>query len=783
MDLLASGIFMAISTSFLVVKISPIFLTISNIVYFSFLASLFLFFLWLLISWVQSFKKHTDKETSATTLKHDRDYTDDPIGRDEEDLLGRIPFVERLADQILKLPTPSSFVFSLYGSWGEGKTSVLRLLQLRLAKTDLIIVNFNPWYFADETALVQGFYYRIEQELGRIYILSRLHGTITRYKNLLTSALHYVGIQFPLKDDPERVRGELEALIQRIGRRLIIIIDDIDRLQSEEMLAVMKLARLSARLQNTVFLLSLDHLVVLETLRNSSKLEPEFLEKIIQKPVMLPPAEQRDIDRFLLFSDTPGSASHRSAIDHLLDELQVDLKRRKDFDDKIVYFYHTVARRLFKTMRHSKRYMNTLRATLPSIANEIRFYDFFLLQLLQVFFPKIYRDIWSNPWVYLPPWAQEIFLVYPFARVSSHDEKYHRIQQHIESLLQNEGQKEIAQEILKELFFEVENAFKPHGRVQHDNSAETYLAEKRLTHPKCFARYFLFRIPVGEFADELVEKLFESWKAAPNPESVASEDLRKYRETGHLAALFEKLRIFRNLVSSEQVPAIVRAVYTIAPDLSEVRNDLGETERHRAQRFLLSLIEDRADAEAIEPIIQEIVFKAKSFPFVIGIVYECGTRESGSYFRIYEKVNITSLRKFAAERLSEYYIEGHRDIFTELSAGDLALVLYQWATNWRTDIQDNRLIVQSYVINLIDHKPEYLGKLLYEFRTKYISASGERLTFDYEGFTRVFDPKVIYGSLEQHGEAAVTTPEAKEMAKIFRENFAAQESGQNKSEE
>ena len=318
--------------------------------------------------------------------------------------------------------------------------------------------------------------------------------------------------------------------------------------------------------------------------------------------------------------------------------------------------------------------------------------------------------------------------------------------------------------------------------MAHDNAQETYRAARRLTHPKCFPRYFLFRIPSGEFADEVIEKLIESWNSVPDPENVVYEDLRQYRETGQFAPLFEKLRIFRMLVLPGRVPAVVRALCSIAPDLSDVRMDPWESERYRAESFLLSLIEDRADAEAIEPIIREIVLKAKSFPFVVGVVYECGTRGSGSYFRIYEKVNISSLRKLACERLSEHFIQGHRDIFAELSGHDLALVLYYWATNWRTDIQDNRLGVQSYIMDLIDRKPEYLGTLLCEFRSKHISTSGEYLTFDYQGFTRAFDPTVIYDRLERYREAAVTTPEAKEMAKLFRENFAAEKSGQDKSE-
>lgn len=780
-DLIASGIFACIITGFIIIQTNPNRPDISNPAYITVVFSLFLFFLWLISSWAWSHKQSTDSDLPIPVGRHDGDYADDPITTDDQDLLGRVPFVDRLLGQILNLPSPNSFVFGLYGSWGEGKTSVLKLLQIRLAKNpNVITVAFNPWYFADEAALVQAFYSSIEQELGRLYILSGLHRTITQYKNLLTSGLRYLGIQFPVKDDPERLRSELESWVQRIGCRLVIIIDDIDRLQSDEMLAVLKLPRLSAKLQNTAFLLSLDHLIVIEILQESAGLEPEFLDKIIQKSVPLPPAEQGDIDRFLFFSDPQGPEAHRSAIDRLLDDLEVEPRRRKDFDDKMSYFYRTAIRRLFGTIRHAKRYLNTLRATLPPIAHEVNLYDFFLLEALQVFFPKIYKDIWSSPWFYLPAWAQEIFLVRPFGHVSDHDEKYRLIREHIEDLLSTEREREIAQEILKELFFEVENALKPHGRMQHDNMAETYLADKKLTHPKCFPRYFLFRIPAGEFADELVEKLIESWNSVSDPENAVYGDLREYREAGQVVALLEKLRVFRKLISPARVPTIVRALCRIVPDMSAVGPDPWSSEIESAEHFLLSLVEDRADAQEIEPIIQEVVLTAPSFPFVAGLVYECGRRGSGSYFRIYEKVNITSLRKLASDRLSEHFIQGNRDIFDELSGRDLPLVLYQWATNWRTDSEDNRLIVQNYVMTLVDRKPECLGRLLSEFRSR--SLSGEYLTFDYEGFRRAFDPAFIQERLERYGEAAIITTEAKEAAKLFREQYDAHKTGQEQPE-
>jgi hypothetical protein len=78
---------------------------------------------------------------------------------DAQDLLGRTTFVDKLYEQIVRLPSPHSFVFGLHAGWGEGKTSVLNLLQRRLKSDPTVIpVVFNPWYLATEAALIQSFY-------------------------------------------------------------------------------------------------------------------------------------------------------------------------------------------------------------------------------------------------------------------------------------------------------------------------------------------------------------------------------------------------------------------------------------------------------------------------------------------------------------------------------------------------------------------------------------------------------------------------------------------------
>ena len=385
------------------------------------------------------------------------DFPDEPIIEEIQDLLGRQTFVNKLYDQIIHVPVPKSFVFGLYGGWGEGKTSVLNLLLRRLANNPTVIpIAFNPWYLATEGALIQNFYASIERELEQRYLVPGLHRLLNRYRELLTFGLRSAGFSFqlPIRDDPTRLRGELESWIARSECRLVIVIDDIDRLQAAEALSVFKLVALSARLQHTIFILSFDDQVIRTMLQETAKVDPTFLDKVIQKPLPLPPAEPRDIDRFLLFSDASGRGVHRSALDQLFDELKIATDRRQEFDKKIVYFYLTHLRPLFPTLRQAKRYLNSLRATLPPIVDEVDLYDLVLLEILQVFFSAIYRDVWQNRWSYIPGWTNEAILSSPvgFAFAGNATQKYERIRERLEALLAYEEHADIARAILEEIF-------------------------------------------------------------------------------------------------------------------------------------------------------------------------------------------------------------------------------------------------------------------------------------------------------------------------------------------
>lgn len=278
---------------------------------------------WLLSSYFWKKKKKEQKEVLNIDIYS---LSDEPIKFVEQDLLGREKFIGDLQQEIIELPFTDSFVFGLYGSWGEGKTSVINLLRDKFEDNeDFLIVNFDPWHFKDEEAILAAFYRQVEETLSQKFVFPDLKNTFTRYQKLISFGLSQAGIRIDLshpEESLEGIRQRIESCITKTDKKIIILIDDIDRLQPEEILLIFKLVRLNAKFQKTIFLLSFDLSNVKGVLaqrkiirgnisekktdlmhENIQNTSTEFIEKIIQKPIVLPKIEQFYLDRFLLFSD------------------------------------------------------------------------------------------------------------------------------------------------------------------------------------------------------------------------------------------------------------------------------------------------------------------------------------------------------------------------------------------------------------------------------------------------------------------------------------------------
>jgi predicted KAP-like P-loop ATPase len=258
-------------------------------------------------------KSNSQKVNRAEQSENNNGYysADSPINNPELDEFNRKYFSERIAQTIAKRKDTKSLVIGIYGKWGEGKTTVLNFIDSELRHHDNVVtLFFNPWIFPAETELFTAFYAELAKGLEKSLPTAK-----EKIGNAIKDYLVPIAGFLDKADSAEKIGNllssvRLDELRDRIGKLLVeekklvvVFMDDIDRLDKDEIHSVFRLIKLSANFENIVYVLAFDREIVEDALseRYFSKKESagqNFLEKIIQVPIGLPKIQQTDLRGF-----------------------------------------------------------------------------------------------------------------------------------------------------------------------------------------------------------------------------------------------------------------------------------------------------------------------------------------------------------------------------------------------------------------------------------------------------------------------------------------------------
>jgi predicted KAP-like P-loop ATPase len=233
---------------------------------------------------------------------------DNPIESSDQDELGRVRVAETLAREILSLDASAGCVVGILGPWGSGKTSLLNLMRGDLKKSDrdLAILEFNPWMFSGTDELLQTFFIEVGAQFrGRTDRLAELANDIEAYGEIVAPLrlLPVIGVWVErarsaiaaVKKALERRKGGALANRKRLAEKLaalqtpiVLVIDDIDRLHTEEIREIFKLVRLTASFPNIIYVLAFDRHRVETALSEEGLNGRDYLEKILQVAYDIP---------------------------------------------------------------------------------------------------------------------------------------------------------------------------------------------------------------------------------------------------------------------------------------------------------------------------------------------------------------------------------------------------------------------------------------------------------------------------------------------------------------
>ena len=99
-------------------------------------------------------------------------HSDKPISSRSDDLLKRSGFAQLLANSIASLNKADTFTIGVFGKWGSGKTSVVKMMLQELENQQesadeqdkIIVIHFEPWNFTDSNQLLNQFFARLANE-------------------------------------------------------------------------------------------------------------------------------------------------------------------------------------------------------------------------------------------------------------------------------------------------------------------------------------------------------------------------------------------------------------------------------------------------------------------------------------------------------------------------------------------------------------------------------------------------------------------------------------------
>ena len=464
-----------------------------------------------------------------------------PIEKLEEDGLNRGSFAESLAKTLVQYSFPSSLTIGLYGEWGSGKTSLLNMVFENVERIDdgVVVLRFNPWLCSDPKQLVTQFFKQMATAIKlKKRAADKAWEMIDRYADILgaTSVIPVAGeivaavtkvITKKAEEETKERTTDLQESKNQIIKKLkdekikiIVSIDDIDRLSEEEIVAVFQLVKSLADFPNTIYVLAFDYDVVVRALGKVQHGDgKEYLEKIVQVPFEIPAPNIDDIHEALFLK-----------LNRILGDIPEEDWDKETWGE----LFQQGIKNYIRSIRDVIRYTNVFSLKYELLKNETSAADLLGLTCLQVFEPTVYSK--------LPSYKD---ILCGERRSFSHErqkEAEEKVERAINRIAPDDGSVtdlEATKNILGTLFPGTKTNMGWSYGVGRGYSRRDSLIRNSIAAPECFDRYFALTLENGAIPTATVRRMvFES------SESELAEEIMQIYHEGKIVRLLEAIEAY-----------------------------------------------------------------------------------------------------------------------------------------------------------------------------------------------------------------------------------------------
>lgn len=229
------------------------------------------------------------KKPSSPFFLNDKDIT-----VKEHDLLNVSGSAEKFAKRVLNGGASDSLVFGIDAPWGIGKSSFINLCQeywAGISKSGVVVHRFEPLRYEQSADLAEKFVEDLIRTIQQASFAPSLRPVFSKYSRMIKGASDFslFGLRFePSPTTVEDTLKTLEHLLEQQAVRIIVVVDDLDRVSWDAIKNILFAVKRSFMLPNLSYIFCYDtQNIVSESADGASVDVREFLEKFINVKVSL----------------------------------------------------------------------------------------------------------------------------------------------------------------------------------------------------------------------------------------------------------------------------------------------------------------------------------------------------------------------------------------------------------------------------------------------------------------------------------------------------------------
>jgi hypothetical protein len=433
--------------------------------------------------------------------------SDNPITSWTEDALGRASLIDSISVKLLISKSP---VLAIFGEFGSGKTSVLNLLREHLAQK-AIVVSFSTWLPGSQETLTRHLLSDIASECRKQYVVPGLQKSARRLANALGKSVPLVRTyidSLPAATQMDDL-DSMKAALARLPKRVVVLLDELDGMERNELVSLLKIIRGISALPNLSFVCAANRKALVKTVKANFDDEGNlYFEKFFPVSIQIP---------------EPDPAALRKAG---VQRLTSVFNQRGWFDDEasgrvfremIGDVWGTLISPFCRNLRAVGLLANDVAAAAVIVKREVDPIDLTMVELLRRFKPEAYAMVARNS--LLLTGGENLLRG---GLYQSDKEKEIATEKFLADLRQaTQDDLDTVRGVLSFLFPDVEKISNEQpwrrGAKKQDSERDS---PRRISNPGIFPAYFRYQLPEAMFSSVEMESLFREITGSDTPEAI-----------------------------------------------------------------------------------------------------------------------------------------------------------------------------------------------------------------------------------------------------------------------